>query len=369
MVKTKKARISLFVVGGILTVGMVGVPLVQADRFDEAMNALKAQNNATQSSINDLATQANDFQAVINQLSAQISGVQEAINANQARQAQLEQQIAANKAKIEKNKQILGDDLKKGYVEGQISTVEMLATSNDLSDYVDKQEYRSTVQSKMQQLITETQALQAQLEKQNAEVQGLIRDQQAQRAELASNKARQAELLAYNQSQQNAFSQQIKTNNAEINKLRSQQAAENARLFAGSRGVVQGGTCGGNYPNKWCNAPMDSMVDNWGMYNRECVSYTAWKVYESGRYMPYWGGKGNAKQWDDNARAAGIPVDTSPRAGDVAIKNSGEYGHAMYVESVNDDGTINISQYNASWDGRYSTASRVSTAGLVFIHF
>ena len=114
---------------------------------------------------------------------------------------------------------------------------------------------------------------------------------------------------------------------------------------------------------------MDSMVDNWGMYNRECVSYTAWKVYQSGRRMPYWGGVGNANQWDDNARRAGIPVDSTPKAGDVAIKHIGYYGHAMYVESVNADGTINISQYNASYDGRYSTASHVSPAGMVFIHF
>lgn len=84
--------------------------------------------------------------------------------------------------------------------------------------------------------------------------------------------------------------------------------------------------------------------------------------------MPYWGGVGNANQWDENARAAGIPTDYSPRAGDVAISNAGYYGHAMYVESVNPNGTINISQYNASWTGTYST-NTISASGLVFIHF
>jgi surface antigen len=85
--------------------------------------------------------------------------------------------------------------------------------------------------------------------------------------------------------------------------------------------------------------------------------------------MPYWGGIGNANQWDDNARRAGIPVDTNPQAGDVAIKNSQPYGHAMYVESVNGDGTINISQYNANLNGQFSRAYNVNPAGLVFIHF
>jgi surface antigen len=40
----------------------------------------------------------------------------------------------------------------------------------------------------------------------------------------------------------------------------------------------------------------------------------------------------------------------------------------MYVESVNGNGTINISQYNASLDGRYST-NTISPSGLYFIHF
>ena len=108
--------------------------------------------------------------------------------------------------------------------------------------------------------------------------------------------------------------------------------------------------------------------DNWGMYNRECVSYTAFRVAASGRHMPYWGGSGNANQWDDNARAAGIPVDGNPRVGDVAISNAGYYGHAMYVEAVHGDGTISISQYNADWRGTYST-NRISIGSLVFIHF
>jgi surface antigen len=103
------------------------------------------------------------------------------------------------------------------------------------------------------------------------------------------------------------------------------------------------------------------------MYKRQCVSYTAWKVASTGRHMPYWGGRGNASQWPSNARAAGIPVDGNPRVGDVAISSAGYYGHAMYVEAVNGS-TVRVSQYNAAWDGSYST-SDVSVAGLQFIHF
>ena len=104
------------------------------------------------------------------------------------------------------------------------------------------------------------------------------------------------------------------------------------------------------------------------MYNRECVSYTAFRVAASGRYMPYWGGHGNANQWPDSARAAGIPVDGNPQVGDVAISMAGPYGHAMYVEAVG-GGKVRVSQYNyGSPAGTYSEMT-ISAAGLYFIHF
>lgn len=122
-----------------------------------------------------------------------------------------------------------------------------------------------------------------------------------------------------------------------------------------------------SYP--WADVPFPSDgVDPWGMFYRQCVSYTAWKVAHSGRYMPNWGGYGNANQWDDNAIAMGIPVDTTPRVGDVAVQNSGIYGHVMYVEAVNPDGTIYVSQMNYDLQGNYSEMT-IGTAGLVFIHF
>jgi surface antigen len=124
---------------------------------------------------------------------------------------------------------------------------------------------------------------------------------------------------------------------------------------------------GTQYP--YANSPWpNNQVDPWGMYKRQCVSYAAWAVSASGRHMPNWAGKGTANQWDDNARTAGIPVDSSPRVGDVAVRNSGTYGHVMYVDNVNSNGTINVSQYNANYNGTYSTAT-ISTSGLVFIHF
>ncbi len=113
------------------------------------------------------------------------------------------------------------------------------------------------------------------------------------------------------------------------------------------------------------------MIDRWGMYNRECVSYTAWKVYETYGYMPYWGGSGNANQWPGDARAAGIPTGSTPKADSVAIWNVGAFGHAMWVEAVNSDGSLWVSQYNYSYNGQYSEMSVSASMArqLTYIYF
>ena len=351
-----------------------GAAVVHADQFDAQINALNAKNNDARNVLGGLTAVAGSYQEKIAQLQSQVSSVEAALSASQSRQAVLQDQITAAKAKIALQRKYLGEDIKAMYVDGQLSTIEALATSKNLGDYIDKEEYRTAVQNKINASIKQIAVQQEALQKQKAELDGLVAAQQQQQQLLASKRNEQQQMLSYNQSQQAGYNQQISSNNTQIAALRRQQVAANSR-FIGSYSPGSGATCGGGYPGWLCNASQDSIIDPWGMYNRECVSYTAYKVhadYLAGRNsvdMPYWGGRGNANQWDDNARRMGLRVDQSPEPGAIAVSNSGYYGHVMYVESVNGDGTFNLSQYNASWDGRYSTRSGVSVGSLVFIHF
>jgi surface antigen len=127
--------------------------------------------------------------------------------------------------------------------------------------------------------------------------------------------------------------------------------------IAANRGLdgvlVAGDPQHGGYPTKWDNSRQDSMLDSWGMFNRECVSYAAWKVYQTYGNMPFWGGVGNANQWPADARAAGISTGSTPQVHSVAISRAGYYGHAMWVEKVSGDMAY-VSQYNYDYRGHYS---------------
>jgi surface antigen len=370
----KLTSLAILAVATITAVGFSYIPRANADSYDAQIKALQSLNADKQASVNSLQSQASSYQDAINKLQQQIDVVQVQVNANLAKQADLQNQIAQSQVELDQQKKVLGENIRVTYVEGQISTIEMLATSKNLSEFVDKEEYHTAVKNKIQDTLKKIAVLQNQLNEQKTEVEKLLVDQKAQQAQLDASKGEQDRLLALNSSQQASYNSEINSNKSKISDLRKQQAAENARLFSGSGSHIIAGNNGNDtYPNKWRNASQDSMIDTWGMYNRECVSYTAWKVYESGRYMPYWGGRGNANQWDDNARSAGIPVDGNPKVGDVAVKNSGPYGHVMFVEHVYSDGSIYISQYNQDLEGHYSeaiiSADTVRSMSLQFIHF
>ncbi|HSX47453.1 MAG TPA: hypothetical protein VLF63_01625, partial [Patescibacteria group bacterium] len=255
--------------------GFVGTAVyVHADQFDAQINALQQQNSGAQSNINNLASQAGSYQAAINVLQSQINGIQAALTVNLNKQTALQQQIDADKQNIITQKLYLGEDIKTMYIDGQLSTIEQLATSRNLSDFVDKQEYRSIVQDKVDALIKQIAKLQSQLQQQKGLLDILITTENEQNAQLGSAEAQQQQLLSYNQSQQNTFNQQIQANQSQISSLRQQQAIANHRLGGND---VAGDPNHGGYPAKWdYPVPQDSELDSWGMLNRECVSYTAW---------------------------------------------------------------------------------------------
>lgn len=359
-----KFLIMTVLLGTILASATIVGGTVKADHLDQQIQALQEQNAANQLQEDSLAATAATYQQAIDELANKINSLQNNIVNTQNQIDLLQKKIAEAQAELENEKRVLGENIKTMYLEGDISTLEILASSKNLSDFVNKQEYRNAVSNKVKASVDRINELKAQLQKQQREQEGLLKDLQAQQVQLQSQQSQQSQLLAYTESQRASFEQQIRANNSQIASLRAQQAALNRRLG----GVPTSGDPNrGGYPAVWSNAPMDSMIDNWGMYNRECVSYTAWKVYEAYGYMPYWGGVGNANQWPDNARRAGIPTGTVPKVGSVAVSNVGYYGHTMWVEAVNGN-TIYVSQYNYELQGRYSEMS-INASGLTYIYF
>ena len=76
----------------------------------------------------------------------------------------------------------------------------------------------------------------------------------------------------------------------------------------------------------------------------QCTQWAWYKWQQNGRTVPTnWG---NANTWAAMAAASGYQVDHNPAPGAIIQSGSGWYGHVGYVEAVNPDGSIVISEMN-----------------------
>lgn len=357
--KKTSSRIALGVCAAVVAIAttlQIANSSVSADKYDEQIQAIQGEVDKLQAQASQLNAKANSLKATVDALNAEKRIIQAQVDLSKAKFDKLTSDIAKNKKKLADNQKVLGEIIASLYVDDTISPIEMLASSSNVGDFIDKQEYRSAASEKLNTTIVQVKELKAQLEKDKKSVERVLADQTSQRNALAAKEAEKQTLLAKTKGEEAAFNELSKAKQADIQELRRQQAAEIAARAATSSGyaVLDGDPNKGGYPAMWANAPMNAYVDNWGMYTRQCVSYAAFKVDQAYGNMPYWGGVGNAHQWDDNARGMGIPTGSAPKVGAVGVMNSGTYGHVGWVESINGNGTITISHFNAGWTGDYS---------------
>ncbi|MBO4813221.1 LysM peptidoglycan-binding domain-containing protein [Candidatus Saccharibacteria bacterium] len=76
----------------------------------------------------------------------------------------------------------------------------------------------------------------------------------------------------------------------------------------------------------------------------QCVDWASYMRPDLGGLM-----LGNANAWARNAAAKGYTVNRSPSAGAIFQTSSGWYGHVGYVEAVNGDGSITVTEMNYSY--------------------
>lgn len=360
---TAKVRFGTLVFGALMVSGMVAPyfsgHVARADKYDEQINAIKLQIADYDNRRNDLRAQADNLQNKIADLQLQQQQIQAQINLTTAERNSLQQKIAELEAKIKRQATALGESLKTQYLNGEMSALDILMNSHSISDYVDRQTQQKVVSDNIKKSVDNIKSMKIDLEKKKKRTEVLLASQQDQKAALGASRQEQQTLLDQTKGQDAAYQALTKQSNDRIAQLKQQQAAEIAarmRAKGGNRLKTAAGTaCGGGYPDRWCHAPKDSMVDSYGMYSRECVSYAAFKVASTYGWPSYWTRGGNdAKNWLGRARGYGIPTGSTPKPGAVAVMRNGTYGHVAWVESVNSDGTFNYSDYNSDNRGNYA---------------
>ncbi|MCD8561788.1 CHAP domain-containing protein [Candidatus Saccharibacteria bacterium] len=360
-----KRGIALLSVAFVLAAGFwyVQSQPASADQYDDKIRALQQDMARYQAEADRLNAESVTLSNALAQLTNEKNALQTQINLSQAQYDQLVIKIAETEKQIADNQDALGNTLADLYVDDSVSPIEMLASSQSIGDFLNKQEYRNSVKDELNTTIKRVKTLKADLSNQKQEVEKVLAEQKTARDNLAAKESEQASLLAQTQNDEANYQNLIKDSEAQIAEARATQAVLRARTAStGGYSLVDAGSLTA-YPWNESNCPMwgylstggsnGSGGDGRGYGCRQCASYAAWKIArETGIYYRW----GNGGDFARNAIANGYQnLGSNPQPGSIAVI-LGTPGHVAWVEAVAGDQVL-VSQYNynygAGW-GMYS---------------
>ena len=286
----------------------------------------------------------------------------------------LQERLDEAQAELSAKASLLRANMRTLYKRGDVTTFELMASSDSFSEFIDEQEYLERLKDQIQAMTREIYDIQLRIRYQQNEQKELLVQQETVKESLADMRAEREELLDETLSEEQrlrAHSQSLVERQQEINR----------ELIRMSQIVTTEGT--GGYP--WadalcvytdapvgpCRHPRDSWGDfewyvddksnrrdQWEFFYRNCTSYVAWRSAQDGFELkplgPGRSGLGDAGSWHKNAaRYDELSVGTEPRVGSFAVFANGPFGHVAYVEKISGDRVL-ISEYNLVADGTYS---------------
>jgi peptidoglycan hydrolase CwlO-like protein len=221
--KESLQKVSVSIIAGLflLGAGTANAASLQ-DRLNQAKNDLNYIRSQKISLSNEIAgydLQIQALQLEIDQTNENITNLNNQIN-------DTNQKILETQKELDYQRGILKEYLRKMYIDGNISLVELLAESDSFSDFVDKDEYVSTMHNKVNETATKINDLKKELDKKKALLdsdlkkasdlknqlviqQQAVNDQRAAKeqllAETQGNEAAYQNMVSSLQSQYNAY--------------------------------------------------------------------------------------------------------------------------------------------------------------------
>ena len=387
MRKIKNMKIMVFFVVFVMLFCFVPMDvfgLSKACKNSEAcMEAVQKEKEANKNAA-AAATSASLYQNKVNELTVEIATKEAEIAETEVNIADLKKRIAETEKRLNEEQDALAELLVNMHFESDAEPIVILAGATSISDLAEKAAREEVVKEQISISAAAVKKAKEELEAEKEEVEDLLAQQKSAKEALMAKRTEQQSLVEKYANDAEAYAEVARA--AIIAQREAERAEQEAHpeLYRGSAY-----TGANTYP--WqadCPSRQDDYITYYedldgdahkiGGFVCECVSYAGWKAYEEYGLALAWG---NAYSWDDQARARGYVVDHNPAAGTIGQVDGGAYGHVFWVESVNADGSINVTEYNNAYatylysgNMHYGDfGSRTISAGEVwqynFIHF
>lgn len=428
----KKRLLTVLVTGTVLSLGALA-PSVNAQDFDsqiETVNSSIANINEKKSTVNStidtLAKELSDVQTKIDTTQAKKAEVQEQIETLKAEIAKLEKVIAERNTRLE-------EQARSVQTNGARSYLDFLLNAESLSDAVSRigvvmdlmganrelmqqqAEDKKQVESKeeaQQEKLAEQEAAEKELASLQTELNdtfsknkvllanlsqeelaeiakrdGLVAEKEAFQKRLAEEKAKaEAEAARIAEASRQALAAQASQSQTTATQT-SYEAPAPAAASTASTSTASSSTstpaaqtqtssytytAGGGFP---AVDPSFRASLNGGYFG-QCTYYVFNRMAQVGTPIGH-SMMGNAAEWPSYARSYGYSVSHSPSAGSAIVFQQGlagadpTYGHVAFVEAVNADGSLYISEMNVRGLNviSYRTISASVAAQATYIRF
>ncbi len=428
----KKRLLTVLVTGTVLSLGALA-PSVNAQDFDsqiETVNSsianINEKKSAVNSTIDTLAKELSDVQTKIDTTQAKKAEVQEQIETLKAEIAKLEKVIAERNSRLE-------EQARSVQTNGARSYLDFLLNAESLSDAVSRigvvmdlmganrelmqqqAEDKKQVESKeeaQQEKLAEQEAAEKELASLQTELNdtfsknkvllanlsqeelaeiakrdGLVAEKEAFQKRLAEEKAKaEAEAARIAEASRQALAAQASQSQTTATQT-SYEAPAPAAASTASTSTASSSTstpapaaqtssytytAGGGFP---AVDPSFRASLNGGYFG-QCTYYVFNRMAQVGTPIGH-SMMGNAAEWPSYARSYGYSVSNSPSAGSAIVFQQGlagadpTYGHVAFVEAVNADGSLYISEMNVRGLNviSYRTISASVAAQATYIRF
>lgn len=424
----KKRLLTVLVTGTVLSLGALA-PSVNAQDFDskiETVNSsianINEKKSAVNSTIDTLAKELSDVQTKIDATQAKKAEVQEQIETLKAEIAKLEKVIAERNTRLEEQARSVQTNGARSYLDfllnaeslsdavSRIGVVMDLMSANrelmqqqaeDKKQVESKEEAQqeklaeqeaaekelASLQTELNDTFSKNKVLLANLSQEElaeiAKRDGLVAEKEAFQKRLAEEKAKaEAEAARIAEASRQALAAQASQSQTTATQTSYQAPAPAAASTASTSTASTPAapaqtssytyTTGGGFP---AVDPSFRASLNGGYFG-QCTYYVFNRMAQVGTPIGH-SMMGNAAEWPSYARSYGYSVSHSPSAGSAIVFQQGlagadpTYGHVAFVEAVNADGSLYISEMNVRGLNviSYRTISASVAAQATYIRF
>ena len=344
----------------------------------ECENA-KANMEQKQNEARSFMQKASSVSDLIEQLNGEIEDLDKSIASNEAKIKQLNKEIKDTEKKLKDRQTALAELLVNMHFSDDSEPIRILAGSKSISDYAEKAAREEVAKQEVALASEKVKEAKLELDRQKEEVETALKANESEKIVVDSKRENQKTLLAAYEKNANDASLAAAYWENQVRAMAwkpSETGGSGRRSYDSRNTYPYGGNCGPEYVYEG-----DNLIYPYGGLVCQCTDYASYKAYERWGVFNDWGGDA----WEyiyapsrTSNYSGRIYVNQTPAANTIAIWPAtwtSPYGHVQWVESVNPNGTINVTEYNVDWpeNGCYvkdfCSRSGVSSWGASFLHF